>query len=151
MSYFFFFLSIITNLCFFFFSSRRRHTRSLRDWSSDVCSSDLFGSRSVPIVTDHGRVSRLASRARRGGGGMGLERIGEAVRQRRVSAVELVRQSLERIERLDGELGAVVALRAERALEEAAALDRRAAGGAPLGPLAGAPLLVKDIEDVEGM
>src|SRR6266496_491970 len=30
----------------FFFSSRRRHTRSLRDWSSDVCSSDL-GSPSV--------------------------------------------------------------------------------------------------------
>src|SRR5699024_10400805 len=29
-------------LCvFFFFSSRRRHTRSKRDWSSDVCSSDL--------------------------------------------------------------------------------------------------------------
>src|SRR6266496_5291193 len=30
-------------LFFFFFSSRRRHTRSLRDWSSDVCSSDLGG------------------------------------------------------------------------------------------------------------
>src|SRR5699024_11921866 len=30
-------------VCFtmFFFSSRRRHTRSKRDWSSDVCSSDL--------------------------------------------------------------------------------------------------------------
>src|SRR2546428_2505740 len=28
---------------FFFFSSRRRHTRSDRDWSSDVCSSDLIG------------------------------------------------------------------------------------------------------------
>src|SRR5216683_6617243 len=27
---------------FFFFSSRRRHTRSDRDWSSDVCSSDLL-------------------------------------------------------------------------------------------------------------
>src|SRR5207247_7585411 len=27
---------------FFFFSSRRRHTRSTRDWSSDVCSSDLY-------------------------------------------------------------------------------------------------------------
>src|SRR5699024_11934865 len=26
---------------FFFYSSRRRHTRSKRDWSSDVCSSDL--------------------------------------------------------------------------------------------------------------
>src|SRR5438034_8541603 len=34
-----------SNICvfffFFFFSSRRRHTRSLCDWSSDVCSSDL--------------------------------------------------------------------------------------------------------------
>src|SRR2546422_4150087 len=33
------------NLClclFFFFSSRRRHTRCSRDWSSDVCSSDLW-------------------------------------------------------------------------------------------------------------
>src|SRR5260221_7483541 len=28
-------------IVFFFFSSRRRHTRSLCDWSSDVCSSDL--------------------------------------------------------------------------------------------------------------
>src|SRR5690554_3591876 len=28
--------------CFFFFSSRRRHTRCGRDWSSDVCSSDLY-------------------------------------------------------------------------------------------------------------
>src|SRR2546429_5573698 len=28
-------------MCFFFFSSRRRHTRCSRDWSSDVCSSDL--------------------------------------------------------------------------------------------------------------
>src|SRR5437870_9721690 len=30
------------SFCFFFFSSRRRHTRWPRDWSSDVCSSDLF-------------------------------------------------------------------------------------------------------------
>src|SRR5690554_7435791 len=29
------------SVCFFFFSSRRRHTRCGRDWSSDVCSSDL--------------------------------------------------------------------------------------------------------------
>src|SRR5438132_8935455 len=31
----------------FFFSSRRRHTRSLCDWSSDVCSSDLVDKRAV--------------------------------------------------------------------------------------------------------
>src|SRR5437868_8560666 len=30
-------------MAIFFFSSRRRHTRSKRDWSSDVCSSDLNG------------------------------------------------------------------------------------------------------------
>src|SRR5699024_11644977 len=30
---------------FFFFSSRRRHTTSKRDWSSDVCSSDLAAGR----------------------------------------------------------------------------------------------------------
>src|SRR2546429_10010127 len=29
-------------MVFFFFSSRRRHTRCSRDWSSDVCSSDLL-------------------------------------------------------------------------------------------------------------
>src|SRR3712207_8771788 len=32
-----------TILLIFFFSSRRRHTRYWRDWSSDVCSSDLNG------------------------------------------------------------------------------------------------------------
>src|SRR5699024_11472415 len=39
---------------FFFFSSRRRHTRSKRDWSSDVCSSALLSvsSFSFPAVPD---------------------------------------------------------------------------------------------------
>src|SRR5687768_17798395 len=39
-----FFLNILHlsfSFFFFFFSSRRRHTRCSRDWSSDVCSSDL--------------------------------------------------------------------------------------------------------------
>src|SRR5437867_1959526 len=35
-------LVVVLFLFFFFFSSRRRHTRSYGDWSSDVCSSDLF-------------------------------------------------------------------------------------------------------------
>src|SRR5699024_11680893 len=34
-------LKFIYMFFLFFFSSRRRHTRSKRDWSSDVCSSDL--------------------------------------------------------------------------------------------------------------
>src|SRR5207245_2247276 len=57
---------------FFFFSSRRRHTRCYRDWSSDVCSSDLIQSlfdrflqQWISILTaqeesvDHGTRSRL--------------------------------------------------------------------------------------------
>src|SRR5205814_7189999 len=38
---------------FFFFSSRRRHTRCLSDWSSDVCSSDLFVflNATLPLIT----------------------------------------------------------------------------------------------------
>src|SRR5438034_6447010 len=35
------FFFVVYFVVFFFFSSRRRHTRSLCDWSSDVCSSDL--------------------------------------------------------------------------------------------------------------
>src|SRR5699024_11838117 len=40
---------------FFFFSSRRRHTRSKRDWSSDVCSSDL----GVSMAVAHAAASYL--------------------------------------------------------------------------------------------
>src|SRR5215510_16494925 len=39
--FFFFFVRSLDFCYFFFFSSRRRHTRWPRDWSSDVCSSDL--------------------------------------------------------------------------------------------------------------
>src|SRR2546429_3732564 len=43
-SYIFVVISTIVFIAFFFFfSSRRRHTRCSRDWSSDVCSSDLLG------------------------------------------------------------------------------------------------------------
>src|SRR5699024_12124621 len=41
-------------MVFFFFSSRRRHTRSKRDWSSDVCSSDLTASRCCSIAASVG-------------------------------------------------------------------------------------------------
>src|SRR2546429_4678266 len=51
---------------FFFFSSRRRHTRCSRDWSSDVCSSDLYylGLRLVEsYLTEHGLASTLRAAA----------------------------------------------------------------------------------------
>src|SRR5699024_2816763 len=47
----------IRSIIFFFFSSRRRHTRSKRDWSSDVCSSDLaFFSVLVISATPVGKI-----------------------------------------------------------------------------------------------
>src|SRR3712207_7527436 len=53
----------------FFFSSRRRHTRYWRDWSSDVCSSDLvvpqlIGRQPGDQRPDAERALRLAKRAR---------------------------------------------------------------------------------------
>src|SRR5579885_3362871 len=45
------------NITCFFFSSRRRHTRSKRDWSSDVCSSDLHVfAQGILHVTGEGEV-----------------------------------------------------------------------------------------------
>ncbi len=69
----------------------------------------------------------------------------------RVRSVDLVAESLARIERSNGTLNAVVALRADEALAEAAHVDSAVAAGRSLGPLAGLPVLVKDLEDVAGM
>ena len=82
---------------------------------------------------------------------MSLAGIASAVRERRVSAVEMVRTSLERIERLNPPLNAVIGTRPQEALAEAAALDAHIAAGEDPGPLAGVPLLVKDNERLAGM
>src|SRR5690606_39867233 len=44
---------------FFFFSSRRRHTRFSRDWSSDVCSSDLRLARVLGLDVADAEVERI--------------------------------------------------------------------------------------------
>src|SRR5207245_11479901 len=44
---------LILVLVVFFFSSRRRHTRCYRDWSSDVCSSDLLVDAGLEVVPIH--------------------------------------------------------------------------------------------------
>jgi Asp-tRNA(Asn)/Glu-tRNA(Gln) amidotransferase A subunit family amidase len=79
-----------------------------------------------------------------------LEELGGAVRSRRMSAVELVGMSLDRIERLNPAINAVISVR-EHSVDEARGLDARIAAGDDVGPLAGVPLLVKDMEDVEGV
>lgn len=73
------------------------------------------------------------------------------LRDGQLSSRELVERSLLLIETGNDRLGAVVALRAGQALAEAAEADRARAAGEPGGPLAGLPVLVKDLEDVAGM
>src|SRR2546421_104434 len=58
------------SLLFFFFSTRRRHTRSDRDWSSDVCSSDLTGDwagalEALEALRHGGLIDKAAYRRRR--------------------------------------------------------------------------------------
>src|SRR5438270_2508988 len=53
-----FFIFVLFFFFFFFFSSRRRHTRFDCDWSSDVCSSDLF----FANFTDLGHTGWLSHR-----------------------------------------------------------------------------------------
>jgi aspartyl-tRNA(Asn)/glutamyl-tRNA(Gln) amidotransferase subunit A len=72
------------------------------------------------------------------------------VTDRRLSAREVTSAALDRIDALDGELGAFVAVDADSALAEAAAVDERIAAGHDVGPLAGVPLAVKDLEDAVG-
>jgi len=79
--------------------------------------------------------------------------LAEEVRTRRLGARELTAHCLERIEALDPEINAFVAVDAERALHDAEALDARlASGDVDLDrlPLAGIPFGVKDLEDAVG-
>src|SRR3954468_19232838 len=71
----------------------------------------------------------------------------EDVRSGRRSARSLAEDALERIGRLDGDIGAFQVVRAERALEEADSVDARS-DRAQL-PLAGVPLPIKDNVPVE--
>jgi amidase len=77
--------------------------------------------------------------------------VARRLRRRELSSRELTEALLARIEAVNPGLNAVVQLRAERALAEAAAADEAAALGGELGPLHGLPLTVKDSFDVAGL
>jgi Asp-tRNA(Asn)/Glu-tRNA(Gln) amidotransferase A subunit family amidase len=69
----------------------------------------------------------------------------------RRSARELVDAALQRIEELDARVNAFVALDDEGARAAAASIDARVAAGEDVGPLAGIPIGVKDLEDAAGL
>jgi amidase len=73
------------------------------------------------------------------------------LRDRSLSARELLTAYLDRIERLNPALNAIITLDAERGLAQAAALDERAAHDEFAGPLHGLPIAIKDLAETAGM
>jgi aspartyl-tRNA(Asn)/glutamyl-tRNA(Gln) amidotransferase subunit A len=67
------------------------------------------------------------------------------------SCAQVVDAMLSRIEAVDAELGAYLAVDAEGARRSAAALDARRSAGAPLGPLGGVPIALKDVLVTRGL
>jgi amidase len=81
---------------------------------------------------------------------MNATEVQELVAQRATSVVEVVRQSLARIEELDPKVNAICTLN-PAALAEAEALDRRLASGEAARPLEGVPFVVKDNLPTRGL
>lgn len=79
-----------------------------------------------------------------------IRKLAGLIRGGEVSVVELTRMYLDRLERHDSTLHAVVTLTEERALEQARELDRELAEGGWRGPLHGIPWVAKDLFAVEG-
>lgn len=75
----------------------------------------------------------------------------EALRRREISAVELTRAHLDRIEEIEGRVQAFVTVIQDQALRDAERIDQRRAEGESLGPLAGIPLAIKDVLCTQGV
>jgi len=83
--------------------------------------------------------------------GSGLQSFARRLRAGEVTAQATVEAYLARIAALEPRLQAFEHVAAERALAQAAALDRLLKSGTDLGPLMGVPVIVKDIIAVDGM
>jgi len=73
------------------------------------------------------------------------------IRRGEVSPLEVMEATLNRIDGVNPLINAFVSLRREEAIQEAKKMTESLASGADPGPLAGIPVGVKDLEDVEGM
>ncbi len=80
-----------------------------------------------------------------------LTSLAGAIAAREVSSVELTTSYLERIDKVNPPLNAVVQLAAERALDEAREADAALARGESRGPLHGVPMTIKDSLDTAGV
>jgi len=79
-----------------------------------------------------------------------IAEVAEKVRQREISPVELVRECLEAIDRLNPTLNAFITVTAESALAEAKKAEQEIQSGKWRGPLHGIPIGLKDLIDTAG-
>ena len=77
--------------------------------------------------------------------------LGVAIKAGEVSSVEATTAYLDRVEKVDGDIGAFLHVGREAALEQARAVDAKRAEGAELGPLAGVPVAHKDVFTTKDM
>jgi amidase len=82
---------------------------------------------------------------------MAASELATRLARREISAVELTRAVLARIDRLDPQLQSYLAVTRELAAAAAAAADAARAAGEPCGPLHGIPIAVKDLCDIRGV
>lgn len=82
---------------------------------------------------------------------MSVRALTQLLRQRKLSAIELLDAHLERIASVNSVVNAVVAIDPEQARRDAAAADRLLQSGGNLPPLVGIPTAVKDLEDTAGI
>ncbi|MEE9226320.1 MAG: amidase, partial [Acidobacteriota bacterium] len=75
----------------------------------------------------------------------------DRIRSGEVSAREVCRTFLERIDSIEDRIGAFLTLRSDEALRDAAKLDERITRGEDPGPLTGLPIAVKDIISTRGI
>ncbi len=81
----------------------------------------------------------------------GATELAAAVRDGRISAARITRDTLDAIEKRDPTYNCFTAITADRALREADSVDRALASGHDPGPLAGVPYAVKNLFDVAGL
>src|ERR687895_1138145 len=82
---------------------------------------------------------------------MTINQAGPLLRERKLSPVELVRASLERIEAIDSKLNSFVTLLPEQALSQARTAEAEILQGNYRGPLHGIPIALKDLYDTKGI
>ncbi|PYX62936.1 MAG: Asp-tRNA(Asn)/Glu-tRNA(Gln) amidotransferase GatCAB subunit A, partial [Acidobacteria bacterium] len=80
-----------------------------------------------------------------------IEAARSAVATGKITATVLVESFYDKIQNEDSQIGAFLTLSKERAIDAASRIDKLAADGKPLPPLAGAPVAIKDVMVTRGV